>query len=144
MIQKNFKTIKSPTQTKDKSTINVCRCLCGHEERHDRTTAHHEHELSGNQGYWCFLYRSLCCLIVWNKHFFLLWFWEGKCNKSCLVKGFHGCQAGCSLDCQISPDGTCGSPYLPFKVEQTTGSSDGQDHARCVPGQNKIPPGHVG
>ena len=38
-------------ETNDKSTINVCRCLCGHEERRGRITAHHEGELSGSQGY---------------------------------------------------------------------------------------------
>lgn len=65
-------------------------------------------------------------------------------NETYLVKRFHICQVGCAVDHRISLDGTCGDLYLPFKLEQTVGSCNGQDHARWVPGQDKIIPGHVG
>ena len=142
MIQKKFRTIKALKQMTNPPQMSVGVCVVM-----EKSVTGSQHTMNMS----CLEVRvtdaffvNLCVVSLCEMNFSLLWFWEDTCNEIYLVKGFHVCQVGCPLNRQISPDGTCGNLYFPFKVEQTMGSCNGQDCARWVPGRDKMIPGHVG
>lgn len=111
--------ILKPTQRNSKSTINVPRCLCGHEERRDRTTGNMNWMNIGYLGvggrYLCFFIDlhvvSLCEI---NTSSFCGF---GKTHKTCLVSS--GWLPSWLSDLPRWDLGEPGSKKnRPFKVEQ--------------------------